>query len=222
MVCHVRVWCMTYFLLAPLTAMVSGQVRAVTTCELGVLTSSRDTTVKLWVEDGPAAYVLLQTLTGHAKYVGALAYAPPGCLAVAPSGAVVAGGFDGRVLMWDAASGEQLLAMDAHAYQVTGLAVLPDGMLASASVDKYVARGWRVACVRRGGRASHDAARRPFPLFPCSFKPAAAAVVLRPWMSSPAPPRGCTRSISPSSRVSCMCACAGASSCGAVAKLLGS
>ncbi len=38
------------------------QVRGCLSCELGVVTASRDKTVRVWVEEGPLAYTSLHTL----------------------------------------------------------------------------------------------------------------------------------------------------------------
>ncbi|KAF8055486.1 Plaa [Scenedesmus sp. PABB004] len=117
-------------------------VRAVAVGDLGVVTSSRDTTIKIWAEEGPAAFTLLHTLSGHAKYVGAVTYAPPGLLPDMPNGAVVSGSFDGVVMVWDAASGAAVHTLRGHQYQVSGVVVLPNGDIASASIDKSI-KLWR-------------------------------------------------------------------------------
>ena len=59
-------------------------------CDLGLLTGSRDKTIKLWKESADGfqeeyAYV------GHESYVTALQYIPAGLLANLPEGAIVSG-----------------------------------------------------------------------------------------------------------------------------------
>eukprot|EP00878_Enallax_costatus_P020811 GHUV01022011.1.p1 GENE.GHUV01022011.1~~GHUV01022011.1.p1 ORF type:complete len:131 (+),score=25.20 GHUV01022011.1:117-509(+) len=111
-------------------------VRSVCVGEIGIVTSSRDTTVKIWAEESATAYSLLHTLTGHSKYVGAVAYAPPGFLVGFPNGAIISGSFDGTLVMWDVGTAAAVHTLKGHQYQVTAIAVLPSGDVASASVDK--------------------------------------------------------------------------------------
>eukprot|EP00878_Enallax_costatus_P038774 GHUV01044240.1.p1 GENE.GHUV01044240.1~~GHUV01044240.1.p1 ORF type:complete len:154 (+),score=13.88 GHUV01044240.1:185-646(+) len=74
--------------------------------------------------------------TGHSKYVGAVAYAPPGFLVGFPNGAIISGSFDGTLVMWDVGTAAAVHTLKGHQYQVTAIAVLPSGDVASASVDK--------------------------------------------------------------------------------------
>ena len=66
------------------------QVRSLLVCDLGLLTGSRDKTIKLWknVADG---YEVDNTYVGHESYVTALQYVPTGLLANFPAGAIVSG-----------------------------------------------------------------------------------------------------------------------------------
>ena len=50
--------------------------------------------------------------------------------------AVPAGSFDGTVIMWDVGTATAVHTLKGHQYQVTSIAVLPSGDVASASVDK--------------------------------------------------------------------------------------
>lgn len=43
------------------------QVRGVAVCDLGLLTSSRDKTVKLWAQDGKTSFSVLQTMVRGAR-----------------------------------------------------------------------------------------------------------------------------------------------------------
>lgn len=66
------------------------QVRALCVCDLGLVTASRDRTLKLWKEDA-GQYTLHSTFAGHQSYVTAVAYLPPGLAAGFPAGAIVSG-----------------------------------------------------------------------------------------------------------------------------------
>jgi len=45
------------------------QVRAVCVGDIGVITTSRDTTIKVWAEDGPTSYSLVHTLVRDDRLV---------------------------------------------------------------------------------------------------------------------------------------------------------
>jgi WD40 repeat protein len=47
-----------------------------------------------------------------------------------------AGSFDGLVMVWDVATAAPVHKLTGHQYQVTAVVVLPNGDIASASVDK--------------------------------------------------------------------------------------
>jgi WD40 repeat protein len=47
-----------------------------------------------------------------------------------------AGSFDGLVMVWDVATAAPVHKLSGHEYQVTSVVVLPNGDIASASVDK--------------------------------------------------------------------------------------
>ncbi len=69
---------------------INAQVRALCVCELGVITASRDKTIKLWKEV-EGQYVVESTYVGHQGYVTAVTYAPPGLLEGFDKGAIVSG-----------------------------------------------------------------------------------------------------------------------------------
>lgn len=54
-----------------------------------------------------------------------------------PQGAIVSGGMDAQVLLWDISTGEVAERMKGHQYQVTGLTVDDNGDVISSSVDWY-------------------------------------------------------------------------------------
>jgi WD40 repeat protein len=83
----------------------------------------------------------LATLRGHTRPVFAVAYSPDGKRLATAGGASLAlqDPGDGDVIVWDAASGKQLLSFHGHASRVSAIAFSPDGMrLATASHDRTV------------------------------------------------------------------------------------
>ncbi|KAJ3706100.1 hypothetical protein LUZ61_009805 [Rhynchospora tenuis] len=118
-------------------------VRGICICgESGIATSSRDRTVRLWVADSDAKhkYSLSKTLAGHTSFVGPLAWIAPSDQF--PEGAIVSGGLDTQVLLWNVQTGEIVERMKGHQYQVTGLAVDDNGDIISSSMDCTLRR-WR-------------------------------------------------------------------------------
>jgi WD40 repeat protein len=53
-----------------------------------------------------------------------------------PALAGPAGSFDGLVMVWDVATAAPVHKLTGHEYQVTAVVVMPNGDIASASVDK--------------------------------------------------------------------------------------
>lgn len=117
-------------------------VRSIAVGEIGIITGSRDTTIKIWADDAPDTCSLLNTLAGNKSYVGAVTYAPPGFLPGLENGAVISGSFDGVVMVFDAVSGAPVHTYKGHQYQVTAVALLPTGDIVSASVDATI-KLWR-------------------------------------------------------------------------------
>jgi WD40 repeat protein len=110
--------------------------------------ASSDGTVRLWdlaaTADGQDPLVL----TGPARQVWKVAFAPAG-------DRVAAAGADGTVQLWEAATGRPVAVLRGHRDEVWGLAFLPDGGLASCSLDGTL-RVWGIAPAararaRRGG-----------------------------------------------------------------------
>ncbi|CAN6459831.1 unnamed protein product [Victoria cruziana] len=115
-------------------------VRGVCVCgDTAIATSSRDKTVKFWVQNSDNGYKLSKTMAEHTSFVGPLAW-------IAPSndlleGGIVSGGMDTMVLLWDLKSARTVHRMSGHQLQVTGLAI--DGCdIVSSSIDCTIKR-WR-------------------------------------------------------------------------------
>jgi WD40 repeat protein len=98
---------------------------------LGVATGSRDRTLRLWPyaaaaegDDASSAagarFGEPTIFVGHAHYVTALAWAPPGAVAGADAqqGALVSGSRDQAVFVWDVATATPLMRLTGHTQQV--------------------------------------------------------------------------------------------------------
>ncbi|KAJ6692634.1 PHOSPHOLIPASE A2-ACTIVATING PROTEIN [Salix purpurea] len=117
-------------------------VRGICVCgNAGIATSSRDKTVRYWVPDptDKRKYESSKILLGHSSFVGPLAWIPPNPDFV--EGAIVSGGMDTMVFVWNLSNGEKVLSLKGHHLQVTGL-VLDDEDIVSCSVDCTLRR-WR-------------------------------------------------------------------------------
>lgn len=118
-------------------------IRGICICgDLGIASSSRDRTVKFWIPDSEKKhrFVLSKTLVGHSSFVGPLAWIPPSDRFL--EGAIVSGGMDKLVLLWDLSKGEVAERMSGHQQQVTGLVVDDNGDIISSSMDCTLRR-WR-------------------------------------------------------------------------------
>ncbi|KAI3755551.1 hypothetical protein L1987_55354 [Smallanthus sonchifolius] len=117
-------------------------VRGVCVCDNdGIATSSRDRTIRLWTVDqtNNAAYTSSKILLGHTSFVGPLAWVPPN--EQFPEGALISGGMDTLVLVWDLATGEKVQTLRGHKMQVTGV-TLDGSDIISSSVDCTLRR-WK-------------------------------------------------------------------------------
>ena len=79
---------------------------------------------------------------GHADGCGAVAYSPDSKL-------VVTGGSDGRLILWDAATGREVRRLEGHGDAVTAVAFSPDGRLVVTSGWDRSVRLWDVATGRQ-------------------------------------------------------------------------
>lgn len=117
-------------------------------------TCSRDKTVRVWREaiGGGHGFVQGTVCVGHASFVTAVAYAPPGVIPSMDPGqwGLVSASRDTRVVAWDPNTGGEVAAFAGHSLDVTAVCVLPSGKVVSGAMDKTI-RVWDAAggaCVR--------------------------------------------------------------------------
>ncbi|KFM27541.1 Phospholipase A-2-activating protein [Auxenochlorella protothecoides] len=94
------------------------QIRVICVCDLGILTGSRDKTIKLWVEGDDGEYTEASMFVGHTDFVSALAFAPAS--SIHPDGLVVSGARDATVRLWNPVRFTELQILEGHKYQVGG------------------------------------------------------------------------------------------------------
>lgn len=123
-------------------------VRGLCVCDLGLVTVSRDKMAKLWVEHGDQSFACSTTLVGHTDYVNTAAYLPPGASTLLPQGALVTGSRDNTIILWDMQAAAPVQVLEGHKYQVTDVAVGPEGSVVSCSLDATI-RVWQEGkCVK--------------------------------------------------------------------------
>uniref|UniRef100_A0A1D2A6R5 Phospholipase A-2-activating protein n=1 Tax=Auxenochlorella protothecoides TaxID=3075 RepID=A0A1D2A6R5_AUXPR len=116
------------------------QIRVICVCDLGILTGSRDKTIKLWVEGDDGEYTEASMFVGHTDFVSALAFAPAS--SIHPDGLVVSGARDATVRLWNPVRFTELQILEGHKYQVTGVVILDEATIVSSSLDSTL-RIWR-------------------------------------------------------------------------------
>ncbi|KAK4258688.1 hypothetical protein QN277_005111 [Acacia crassicarpa] len=117
-------------------------VRGICVCgNEGIASSSRDRTIRFWTREpsDKRKFSCSKILLGHSSFVGPLAWISPN--EDYPEGAIVSGGMDTLVLVWDVKTGEKVQTLRGHNLQVTGVA-LDGGDIVSCSVDCTLRR-WR-------------------------------------------------------------------------------
>ncbi|CAK7329744.1 unnamed protein product [Dovyalis caffra] len=117
-------------------------VRGICVCgNAGIATSSRDKTVRYWIPDptDKRKYEASKILLGHSSFVGPLAWIPPNEDFI--EGAIVSGGMDTMIFVWNLSNGEKVQSLKGHQLQVTGV-VLDGEDIVSCSVDSTMRR-WR-------------------------------------------------------------------------------
>eukprot|EP00884_Botryococcus_braunii_P012567 jgi/Botrbrau1/21310/Bobra.0184s0021.1 len=97
--------------------------RAVIVCDIGIVTASRDKTIKIWTEAADGTFTCTKT-TG---YVTALAY---------KDGELVSGSADQSVFVWDLEKGTPRHRLRGHGWAVTAVAISDDKKIISASQDR--------------------------------------------------------------------------------------
>eukprot|EP00959_Pyramimonas_sp_CCMP1952_P037321 780750-Pyramimonas_sp.AAC.3 len=94
-------------------------IRAVCVVDDNVFaTASRDKTVKIWKAEGDLGFSPMTTLVGHTHFVTALAWMKPSTDPRFPSGTVVSGSRDKKVIAWDIYTGAPVYEMEGHEQQV--------------------------------------------------------------------------------------------------------
>lgn len=117
-------------------------VRGICVCDnAGIATSSRDRTIRFWSleQASDSAYTSSKILLGHTSFVGPLAWISPN--EQYPEGALISGGMDTMVLVWNLATGEKVQTLKGHKMQVTGV-TLDGSDIVSSSVDCTLRR-WK-------------------------------------------------------------------------------
>ncbi|KAL2927495.1 Phospholipase A-2-activating protein [Bienertia sinuspersici] len=117
--------------------------RRICVCDnAGIVTSSRDKTVRFWPVDSANQYKEMASpkiMVGHTSFVGPISWISPND--EFPEGGIVSGGMDTLVMVWDLKSGERVHVLRGHQMQVTGIA-LDGGDIVTSSVDCTLKR-WR-------------------------------------------------------------------------------
>eukprot|EP00802_Teleaulax_amphioxeia_P011114 Tamp_11144.p1 GENE.Tamp_11144~~Tamp_11144.p1 ORF type:complete len:546 (+),score=114.45 Tamp_11144:55-1692(+) len=125
-------------------------VRGVNNSDTGLVTCSRDKTIRLWTPVDARSYESSQVLIGHEHFVACAVQLPAS--PAHPSGAIASGGYDrtmsGQTIVkpviniWEA--GAIVATLEGHTLTVCGIAVTPSGHMVSVSWDK-TARVWDLA-----------------------------------------------------------------------------
>ncbi|KAL6070984.1 Phospholipase A2 activating protein [Balamuthia mandrillaris] len=116
----------------------------------GVVTCSRDKSVRLWLPNSQSGHwENVQTMLGHSHFVSVVTALPKGSSQLPKGGGVASGGNDNIINIWDLeAPGEPAMVLIGHDKPVVSLAVAGNGDLVSGSWDHTV-RVWRgVECIQ--------------------------------------------------------------------------
>jgi WD40 repeat protein len=123
-------------------------------------------TFKVYVTDPNAAKLELKEIGGHESYVTGIALAGK---------AVVSGGYDGKLIWWDADQKKQVRSVDAHSKWIRSVTATRDGKYVASTADDMVCKVWEGASGKLVHELRGHAARTPthFPsmLFASAFSP---------------------------------------------------
>ena len=108
----------------------------------------------------PPQFEVARTLTGHKRFVTALAFSPD-------SQHLATGSWDGTVKLWLVASGRELRMLTGHSMGVTSVAFSPDGKLIAAGSDDATVIVWDAA----SGHAIHTFEGDPSYVTAVAFSP---------------------------------------------------
>eukprot|EP00210_Caulerpa_lentillifera_P003129 g2989.t1 len=117
-------------------------VRGLCVCPLGIISGSRDKTVRIWIESSESEFILEKTLLGHEDFVVPVMWLPPGVIEDFPNGTLAPGSKDRTVIIWNVDEAIIAYHLKGHTQQVTALGLLSDNTLVSASVDGTI-RLWQ-------------------------------------------------------------------------------
>src|SRR6516225_380350 len=121
---------------------------------------------KVYDLDPAAAKPQAQELGRHASYVTGVALAGK---------YLVSGGYDGRLIWWDAAARAQARAVEAHAKWIRGVVATPDGRAVASVADDMVCRLWDAATGKllRELRGHREKTPHHYPsmLYACAVSP---------------------------------------------------
>lgn len=98
---------------------------------------------RVYVGDPTAEKPEFAAWEGHESYVTGVAVA---------GSFVVSGGYDGRLIWWNAETGEKIRSLDAHQRWIRGVVATADGSRIASVADDMVCRVWEAD----GGRMIHE------------------------------------------------------------------
>jgi WD40 repeat protein len=100
-------------------------------------------TFKVYSADPTAAKLEMKEIGGHESYVTGIALAGK---------TVVSGGYDGKLIWWDAERKEKIRAVDAHIKWIRSVIATKDGKYIASTADDMVCKVWEAT----SGKLSHE------------------------------------------------------------------
>ena len=102
----------------------------------GYLASGSSEDIKIWdTNTGDEIRTLTYLASDSPKEISEEYPRDVFCLAVLPDGRLASGYYDDRIKIWDTKTGKELMPLTGHEGAVWSLVILPNGQLASASMD---------------------------------------------------------------------------------------